>query len=60
MKKFNTKNLDTKKLFKQAYRIARQPDLYMACNCDGSYKFKLDIPLGLFKLAEICLEMRTN
>lgn len=48
----------TKELFKQAYRLARQPDLYLACDVDGRYRFKTDVPLGLFKLAESCLETR--
>lgn len=48
----------TKQLFKQAYQLARQPDLYMACDVDGRYRFKTNIPLGIFKLAEKCLEMR--
>lgn len=45
-------------LFKKAYRLVRQPDLYMACDTDGVYRFKTDIPLGLIKLAEECLKMR--
>ena len=52
--------MSTRELFKKAYRIARQPDLYMACDIDGHYRYKLTIPLGLFKQAEFCLEMRNK
>lgn len=48
----------TKQLFKNAYQLVRQPDLYMACDIDGAWRFKSDIPLGLIKLAEACLEAR--
>lgn len=51
-------NKSTKQYFKDAYRLVRQPDLYMACDVDGTYRFKSDIPLGLIKLAEACLENR--
>jgi len=49
-----------RELFYKAYRIARQPDLYMACDIDGQYRYKIDIPLGIFKLAEICVEARSK
>lgn len=49
---------DTKQYFKNAYRLVRQPDLYMACDVDGAWRFKSDIPLGLIKLAEACLDAR--
>ncbi len=52
------KTKSTRDLFREAYRLARQPDRYMACDTDGVYRFKTNIPLGIFKLAEICLEMR--
>lgn len=53
------KNKSIKEQFKLAYRLARQPDRYLACDIDGKYRFVLDsIPLGIFKLAEICLESR--
>ena len=48
----------TRLQFKQAYRIARQPDLYLAHDTDGQYRYKLDIPLGVFMLAVQCLEAR--
>ncbi len=49
-----------RKQFYEAYRLVRQPDLYMACDVDGVYRYRLSIPLGIFKLAEICLDSRTN
>ena len=51
-------NNTTKEQFKKAYRLARQPDLFLACDTDGVYRFKTDIPLGLIILAIKCLEMR--
>lgn len=50
----------TKIMFYKAYRIARCPDLYMACDVDGVYRYKLNLPLGLFKLAELCLNKRNG
>lgn len=47
-----------KKQFKLAYRLVRQPDRYLACDTDGFYRFKTDIPLDLIILAEICLKER--
>lgn len=47
-----------KKLFYRAYRLVRQPDIYMACDIDGVYRFKTDIPLGIIFLAEKCLKDR--
>lgn len=54
------KKYDTKKQFKLAYRLVRQSDLYMACDIDGIFRFKTNIPLGLIKLAEICLNERSK
>lgn len=51
------KDKSTRELFTLAYRLIRQPDLYMACDTDGVFRFTTDIPLGLVKLAELCLEM---
>jgi len=49
-----------KEQFKKAYRLARQPDLYLACDIDGFYRFKTEIPLGLIFLASYCLESRSK
>lgn len=53
-----TKPKSTREYFMDAYRLVRQPDMYMACDTDGIYRFKTDIPLGIFKFAEICLDSR--
>lgn len=50
----------TRDYFREAYRLVRQPDMYLAQDTDGVLRFKTDIPLGIFKLAESCLESRLN
>lgn len=45
--------------FKYAYRLARQPDKYLADDTDGVNRFYLDrIPLKVFLIALGCLESR--
>ena len=45
--------------FKEAYRLARQPDLFLANDTDGINRFYLsDITLKMFLLANQCLENR--
>jgi hypothetical protein len=52
--------MNTKREWKKAWRLVREPDRYMACDTDGVYRFKCPVPLGIFKLAEICLEERSK
>lgn len=57
MKNYKTVK-STRDYFREAYQLARQPDRYLACDVDGFYRFKTNIPLGIFVLAELCLKKR--
>ena len=53
-------NMSIREQFKYAYRLARQPDKYLADDTDGVNRFILKVPLKYFLIAVECLESRVS
>jgi len=50
--------MSVREQFRYAYRLARQPDMYLADDVDGVNRFYLEVPLRYFLDALKCLENR--